>query len=189
MFLFEEGLNRTLRQAVRSGEIVPQEIAGMTQPFLVALLCSTFGLIGMSGVARADAIGRYDCSTVATAREPVGDRNEHDIISFQYTCRGVDGLFKNGIVAAISVAECDREKGTYLSSFGLHRLPDGFAAEQLLEGIGYIVLEDDKVVGVEAYGKTSFKFASGALEGLTEKAVNFTATPTGIGRFKLEFTD
>ncbi|WP_445219989.1 hypothetical protein ACKWRH_07635 [Bradyrhizobium sp. Pa8] len=161
----------------------------MTQPLLVTVLCSAFSLIGMSGTALADTIGRYDCTTMATAREPVGDRNEHDIISFQYTCRGVDGLFKDAIVTAISVAERDNEEGTYLASFGLHRLPDGFAAEQLLEGIGYIVIEDDKAVGVEAYGKTSFKFASGTLESLAERTVKFAATPTGTGRFKLEFTD
>lgn len=143
----------------------------------------------MSGGALADTIGRYDCNIVATAREPVGDRNEHDIVSFQYTCRGVDGLIKDAIVTAVSVVECDNEKGTYLASFGLHRSPAGFAAEQLLEGIGYIVMEGDKAVGVESYGKTSFKFASGTLADLPEKTVKFTATPTGLGRFKLEFTD
>ncbi|MGY8666929.1 hypothetical protein Q3C01_31870 [Bradyrhizobium sp. UFLA05-109] len=161
----------------------------MTQSFFVTTVCAVFGLIGMSGGALADSIGHYDCTTVATAREPVGDRNEHDIVSFQYTCRGVDGLFKDAIVTAISVVECDNEEGTYLASFGLHRSPVGFAAEQLLDGIGYIVMDGDTAVSVEAYGKTSFKFASGNLADLTEKTVKFTATPTGLGRFKLEFTD
>ncbi|WP_027525686.1 hypothetical protein [Bradyrhizobium sp. Ec3.3] len=161
----------------------------MRQSFFVATVCTVFGLIGMSGGALADTIGHYDCTIVATAREPVGDRNEHDIVSFQYTCRGVDGLIKDAIVTAISVVECDNDKGTYLASFGLHRSPAGFAAEQLLDGVGYIVIEGDRAVGVESYGKTSFKFASGTLADLPEKTVKFTATPTGLGRFKLEFTD
>ncbi|GLR90064.1 hypothetical protein GCM10007857_67780 [Bradyrhizobium iriomotense] len=76
-----------------------------------------------------------------------------------------------------------------MASFSLHRSPHGFAAEQLLEGIGDIVVEGDNAVGIEAYGKTSFKFASGTLECLTEKTVKFTAKPTGFGQFRLEFTD
>ncbi|MGY8684833.1 hypothetical protein Q2941_44865 [Bradyrhizobium sp. UFLA05-153] len=161
----------------------------MTQRFLVTVLCSAFELIGMSRVALADTIGRYDCNIVATAREPLGDRNEHDIVSFQYTCRGVDGLFEDAIATMIAVAESDNEEATYLASFGLHRSPDGFAAEQLLDGIGDIVMEDGKVVGLEAYGKTSFKFASGTLESLAEKTVKFTTKPTGVGRFELKFTE
>lgn len=161
----------------------------MTQSFLATILCSAFGLIGIGEVSLADTIGRYDCTMVATDREPVGDRNDHEVVSFQYTCRGVDGLFKDAVVTMISVAECDNEEATYLASVGLHRSPDGFAAEQLLEGIGDIVIEDNKVVGVEAYGKTSFKFASGTLESLAQKTVKFTTKPTSVGRFELKLTD
>ncbi|WP_439406284.1 hypothetical protein ACNJX9_33350 [Bradyrhizobium sp. DASA03076] len=161
----------------------------MTQSFLATILCSVFGLIGMAGVSLAGPIGGYDCAIIATARYAVGDRNEHDVVSFQYTCNGVDGVFKNAVVTAISVVELDNEEGTFMGSFSLHRSPDGFAAEQLLEGIGDIVVEGDNAVGIEAYGKTSFKFASGALECLAEKTVKFTAKPTGFGKFKLEFMD
>ncbi|MGL3104286.1 hypothetical protein [Bradyrhizobium sp. BR 1432] len=143
----------------------------------------------MGGATLAGTIGRYDCTIVASTRYPVGDRNEHDVVSFQYTCTGVDGVFKEAVVTAIAVVELENEEGNLLASFGLHRSPHGFAAEQLLEGVGNIVLEDDNAVGVEAYGKTSFKFALGTLECLTDKTVNFKAKPAGFGQFKLEFTD
>ncbi|KYG97566.1 hypothetical protein SE91_02450 [Bradyrhizobium sp. DOA1] len=161
----------------------------MTRASLATILCSAFGLIGMGGVTLAGTIGRYDCTMVDSTRYPVGDRNEHDVISFQYACTGVDGVFHEAVVTAITVVELDNEEGNFLASFSLHRSPDGFAAEQLLEGAGDIVLEEDKAVGVEAYGKTSFKFASGTLECLADKTVDFKATPAGFGKFKLEFTD
>lgn len=170
-------------------ESASEDVIKMARAFLATILCSAFGLIGMGGVTLAGTIGRYDCTIVASTRYPVGDRNEHDVISFQYACTGVDGVFQEAVVTAISVVELDNEKGNFWASLSLHRSPDGFANEQLLEGAGDIVLEDDQAVGVEAYGKTSFKFASGTLECLTDKTVNFKAKPAGFGKFKLEFTD
>ncbi|KRR07911.1 hypothetical protein CQ12_25255 [Bradyrhizobium jicamae] len=161
----------------------------MTKPFLATALCSALDLIGISGVTLADTIGRYECTAIVAAREPLGDRNEHDIVSFQYTCRGVDGLLKEALVTAVSVSEWDGQKGTYLASLDLHHAPDGFAVGQVLEGTGSTVMEDGKAVGVDASGKTVFKFASGTLAALSGKTVKFTTKPAGFGRFELEFTD
>jgi hypothetical protein len=153
-------------------------------------VCSAFGLIGMSGGALADTIGRYECSVIgALAQEPIGDRNEHTMVSVQYSCVGTDGLLNGAVNTGISISEWDGPKGTYLASIGLHRAPGGFAIGQLLEGTGSIVMKDGKVVGSEGSGKTLFKFASGTLAAISGKTVKWTSKPVGLGRFELEFTD
>ena len=58
----------------------------------------------MSGVALADTIGRYECSVIgALAQEPIGDRNEHTMVSVQYSCVGMDGLLKGAVNTGISI--------------------------------------------------------------------------------------
>lgn len=162
----------------------------MSKRFVVATLSSALGLIGMGGVALADPIGRYDCIIIGTiVQEPIGDRDGHDIVSFEYTCRGLDGLLKDAGVTAISVSEWDGQKGTYLASLGLHRAPGGFAVGQLIEGTNSIVMKDGKTIGLEASGKTVFKFASGTLASISGKTVNFVAKPTEPGRFEVEFSE
>jgi len=147
----------------------------MGKHLIATAVCSAFGLIGMSGVALADTIGRYECSVIgALAQEPIGDRNEHT---------------KGAVNTGISISEWDGPKGTYLASIGLHRAPGGFAIGQLLEGTGSIVMKDGKVVGSEGSGKTLFKFASGTLAAISGKTVKWTSKPVGLGRFELEFTD
>ena len=48
----------------------------MSKRFIATFLCSALGLIGASGFALAETIGRYECSTIGTAsQEPIGDRN------------------------------------------------------------------------------------------------------------------
>jgi hypothetical protein len=49
-------------------------------------------------------------------------------------------------------------------------------------------MKEGKPAGNESSGKAVFKFASGALAALSEKAVRFESKPTGVGRFSLEFT-
>ena len=156
----------------------------MSKRLMAILLGSALGL--SAGTALAGSIGRYDCIIVGTiAREPVGDRDGHDIVSLEYTCRGLDGLLKDAGVTAFSVSEWDGEKGKYVASLGLHRAPGGFAVGQLVEGTNSL----SKAVGLEASGKTFFKFASGTLGALSGKTVNFSAKPTGAGRFEIEFSD
>ena len=70
----------------------------MGKHLIATAVCSAFGLIGMSGVALADTIGRYECSVIgALAQEPIGDRNEHAMVSVQYSCVGTDGLLKGAV--------------------------------------------------------------------------------------------
>ena len=81
-------------------------------------------LTAATGFARADTIGRYQCGVIGTiAQEQIGDRNGHLLVSFEYSCLGVDGLFKDAVATAVSVSEWDGPKGTYLASLGLHRAP------------------------------------------------------------------
>jgi hypothetical protein len=162
----------------------------MSKRFVAFAVGSLLGLIAMSRVALADSIGRYDCIIVGTIiQEPVGDRAGHDIVSFEYTCRGLDGLLKDAGVTAFSVSEWDGQKGTYLASLGIHRAPGGIAIGQLLEGSSSVVRTDGKVLDVEASGTTVFKYASGTLAAISGKTLKFSAKPTGPGRFEIEFAE
>lgn len=161
----------------------------MKTSFLAIVLCSALGLLGLSGGARADTIRRYDCSTDGVDREPMGDRDERVIISLQYTCRVADGPLRDATITAISVSELDGEKGTSLASLDIHHAIDGFAVGQLLEGIAFLVMRDNRPLGIAASGKMVFKFASGSLAALSGKAVTFTTKPLGFGRFEMEFSD
>ncbi|WFU80612.1 MULTISPECIES: hypothetical protein [Bradyrhizobium] len=160
----------------------------MKPPFRIIVLCSTFGLLGLTEVTPTDPVRRYDCTIDGTDREPVGDRNGHVIVSLQYTCRVADGLLRDAGITAISVSEWDSEKGTYLASLDVHRALGGYAVGQLLEGDGSSVMEDNRAVGIAASGKTVFKFASGSLAALSGKTVKFTTKPVGSRRFEMEFT-
>ena len=162
----------------------------MCNRVVAAVLGSALGLIGMSGATLAGSIGRYDCIIVGTiVQEPVGDRDGHQIVSFEYTCRGLDGLLKDAGTTAISVSEWDGQKGKYIASVGLHRAPGGFAVGQLVEGSSSVAMTSDKAASIEASGTTVFKFASGTLAAISGKTAKFTARPTGPGRFEIEFTD
>jgi hypothetical protein len=162
----------------------------MRKSIVAVFLSSALGLIGMSEIALAGSIGRYDCIIVGTiAREPVGDREGHDIVSLEYTCRGLDGLLKDSGVTAVSVSEWDGQKGRYLASLGIHRAPGGMAVGQLVEGTNSMVMKDGKAIGLEATGTTFFKYASGTLSPIAGKTVKFIVKPTNLGRFEIEFTE
>ena len=162
----------------------------MCKRLTATFVCSALSLIAATGFARADTIGRYQCAIIgAIAQEPIGVRDGHVLLSFVYSCQGVDGLLKEAVSTAVSVSEWDGPKGTYLASLGLHRAPGGFAVGQLLEGTASLVMKDGKPIGAESTGKTVFKFASGTLAALSGRTVNFTTKPVGIGRFELEFKD
>ena len=162
----------------------------MCERLTAMFVCSALSLTAATGFARADTIGRYQCGVIGTiAQEQIGDRNGHLLVSFEYSCLGVDGLLKDAVATAVSVSEWDGPRGTYLASLGLHRAPGGFAVGQLLEGTGSLLMKDGSPAGNEASGKTVFKFASGTLASLSEKTVKFTTKPIGLGRFELEFTD
>lgn len=162
----------------------------MFNSVVTAVLGSTLGLIGMTGATLAGSIGRYDCIIVGTiVQEPIGDRDGHQIVSFEYTCRGLDGLLKDAGTTAISVSEWDGQKGNFIASVGLHRAPGGFAVGQLVEGRSSIATMNDKASSIEGSGTTVFKFASGTLAAISGQTAKFTAKPTGPGRFEIEFTD
>ncbi len=97
---------------------------------LLTLLCSAVVLMAVTGYARSETVGRYECNVIgAVAQEPIG--NGHTLSSLQYSCVGVDGVLKGAVVTAVSSSEWDGPKGTYIASMGIHRAPGGFAIGQL----------------------------------------------------------
>ncbi|OAF04295.1 hypothetical protein AYJ54_24205 [Bradyrhizobium centrolobii] len=161
----------------------------MKTSFLAVVLCSALALLGLRGGALADTVRRYDCSIDGVDREPLGDRDEHFIISLQYTCHVAEGPLRDAGITAISVSELNGEKGTSIASLDIHRAIDGFAVGQLLEGVAFLVMRDKRSLGIAASGKMVFKFASGSLSALSGRTVNFTTKPAGFGRFEMEFSD
>jgi len=162
----------------------------MCRRVIVIFVYSALSLIGASGFAVADTIGRYECNYVGTvSQEPIGDRDGHNLVSIQYSCFGVDGLLKGAVYTGNTVSEWDGPKGMYLLSSGTVRSPGALAVTQLLEGTASVVMKDGQPVGAEASGKAIFKFASGTLAALAGRNFNFVSKPIGFGRFDVELSD
>ena len=67
----------------------------MRKRFIATIVCSAVGLIGASGGALAETIGRYQCSVIDfPGQEPIDYRPDHFLVSLQYSCFGVDGVLK-----------------------------------------------------------------------------------------------
>ena len=125
-------------------------------------MCSSLCVFTAAGIARAETIVRYECSIVGPmSEEPLADRSDHILVSFQYSCFGVDGLLKGAVYTANYIAEGEGGRGTFLLSGGIHRAPGSLAVTQAAEGTGSAVVRDGKIVGSESSGKVVFKFASG----------------------------
>jgi len=155
-----------------------------------AFACLALSAILPAGSALADSIGRYDCNIVgAFSQEPVGDRGGHGLLSYQYSCFGVDGLIKGATYTANLIQEWDGPQGKFLVAGGVHRLPGGLAVTELLEGSASAVMKDGKAVGVISSGKAVFKVASGPLTALSGKTIKFTTNPTGFNHFTLELAE
>jgi len=162
----------------------------MSKRFIATFVCSALSLIGATGMALSDTIGRYECNIVGTPNpEPIGDRSGHGLVSYQFSCFGVDGLLKGAVYSAIHISEWDGPQGTFLSAGGIHRTAGGFAVTQMLEGTGSIIMKDGKPVGSTSSGKAIFKFASGTLAALSGTTVKFASKSTGLNRFELEFAE
>jgi hypothetical protein len=162
----------------------------MSKRLIVTFICSALCLMGATGIAHSDTIGRYECNIVGTANpEPMGDRSGHGLLSYQFSCFGVDGLLKGAVYSAIHVSEWDGPQGTFLLAGGVHRSVGGFAVTQMLDGTGSITIKDGKPVGSTASGKAIFKFASGTLAAISGRTVKFTSKSTGLNRFELEFAE
>jgi hypothetical protein len=162
----------------------------MSKRAVATLVCSAISLIGASGFALAETIGRYECNIVGTiSAEPLGDRSEHSLVSYEFSCFGVAGLLKGAVYSAMHVSEWDGSQGKFLLMGGVHRSTGGFAVTQMSEGTGSVVVKDGKRLSSTSSGKALFKFGSGTLAALSGKTVNFTSKATGRDRFDLEFAD
>jgi hypothetical protein len=162
----------------------------MGRLFVARLLCSSLCLIGASKLAGAETIVRYECNVIGTIdQEPIGDEEKHQLVSFQYSCFGVDGLLKGAVYTASNISEWDGSRGIFLMAGGIHRAPGGLAVTQSIEGTGSVVVRDGKIVGNESLGKVVFKLASGTLSGVSGKTFNFNSKSTGPNRFSLEIAE
>ena len=86
----------------------------MRKRFIATFVCSALSLIGASGFALAETIGRYECSFIGTpSQEPIDDRTGHSLSSNQYSCFGVDGLLKGAVYTGSSIGEWEGPQGTF----------------------------------------------------------------------------
>jgi len=162
----------------------------MSKRFAAVIVCSALSLIGATGCALADPIGRYECNVLDTPNfVPIGDRNDHSLLIFEYSCSGVDGLLKGYVHTASSVSELDGDKVTFLRGGGFHRSADGLAVTQITDDDRPAAVKDGKPGGPNSSGSGMFKFASGTLAPRTGKTFKFTTTQKGLGRFDMVFTD
>lgn len=159
--------------------------------FLIAgILASAFGLVGAGGSAHADSIGRYECNIMgAVGLEPIGDHDGHLLRSFDYSCAGVEGIFKGALLSAVSVSEIDGSRVTFHLVGGVHRTAGGLAVGESLEGTGSSVMQEGGRARTPSAGTMIFKFASGKLASLSGKTFKWAAKPIGFNRFELEYED
>ncbi len=161
----------------------------MSKRLIASILLSTIGLIGPSGAALADLIGRYECNIIGpVGLEPIGDHEGHVLRSYDFSCQGVDGLLKGAVYTATSVSEIDGSQVTFHLGGGIHRAAGGLAVGQLLEGAGSAVVLDGRPRAT-ASGKVTVKLASGTLAALSGKTLKWSAKPIGFNRFEMEFAD
>jgi hypothetical protein len=162
----------------------------MKNRFTAALMCSALISMMTAGSACADPIGRYECNIVGIGSpEPLGDRAGHGLVSYQFSCYGVDGILKGAVYSAVHVSEWDGPQGNFLLAGGVHRVAGGFAVTQMMEGAASVIMKEGKPVGVTGSGKAVFKLGSGSLAALSGKIAKFTSRSTGANRFELEFAD
>jgi hypothetical protein len=158
--------------------------------FLIAsILASAFGLVGASGLAHADSLGRYECNIIGPiGLDPIGDRDGHLLRSYDYSCAGIDGIFKGAVLTGVSVGEMDGSRMTFHLAGGVHRVAGGLAVGETLEGTGSTVTQEGPA-RVTASGTMIFKFASGKLAALSGKTFKWTAKPIGFNRYEMEYGD
>ena len=157
---------------------------------LVAIMASAVGLAGASGFAQADSIGRYECNIIGSiGLEPIGDRNGHVLRSYDFSCAGVDGIFKGAVTTSVTVSEIDGSQVTFHFAGGVHRMAGGLAVGETLEGTGSTVVQEGNPARATASGRMIFKFASGKLASLSGKTFKWTARPIGYNRFDMEYAD
>ena len=162
----------------------------MSQKSLAAAALVGLCAFGGSELAHADTIGKYECNVLGSnAPEPLGDRTGHGLVSYQFSCVGVDGLLKGAVYSAIHVSEWDGTQGKFLLAGGVHRTGNGFAVTRMQEGTGTINVQEGKPIGTASSGIAIFNLGSGTLAALSGKTAKFKSRSTGYGRFVLEFED
>jgi hypothetical protein len=162
----------------------------MIRAIITLAITAAASLPAVRGTAHAELIARYECNIVGTlGQEPIGDRPGHMLVSFQYSCHGIEGLMKGALYTAYVASEWENQKDTYLYGAGIHRMTDGYAVVQLTNGAGSVVMRDETAAISQAKGKVVFKLASGSLASLAGKTVDFTARLTGPGHFIYELMD
>jgi hypothetical protein len=162
----------------------------MSKRLIAIFASSVLGVIGSVGVTHSENIGRYECNVLGSPNpEPIGDRPGHGLLSYQFSCVGVDGLLKGALYSAMHVSEWDGPNGKLVLVGGIHRIPAGLAVTQMQEGVITTEMKDGKPVGVTGSGKVLWKYASGSLVSLSGKTLNFANKSLGFGRFDIVFSE
>ena len=162
----------------------------MTKRLVAVATCSVLCVIGTAGAAYSDVVGRYECNVVGNAiPEPIGDRAGHGLVSYQFSCVGVEGLLKGAVYSATAVSEWDGPNGKLLLVGGVHRVPGGLAVTQMQEGNVTMEMKDGKPVGSTGSGKALIKLASGTLSSLAGKTLKFANKSIGFNRFDIEWSE
>jgi hypothetical protein len=134
----------------------------------------------------AETISRFDCNIVGNnSREALGDTG-HALITAQYSCRGIDGLFKDAVYSGSTISEDDGAGAKYLAGMSTYRFPGGLAVGKLTEGSMAYTMKDGKPIGWSGSGKAVLIIATGAASGLAGKTILWTTKGTGLNRYAFE---
>lgn len=146
-------------------------------------------LAGSAAMAQSGTSSKSLCiSTGAAAMEPVGDREGHTLQNSLGTCRVEGAAFDGAVVTVYATWEQDKMTGTLLSGDGILRKPGALAAYRQLTGQRSLVVQDGKVVGWTATGKSVFTLAAGTFSAYAGKTFSWTAKSTAPNQFVIDST-
>jgi hypothetical protein len=151
-------------------------------------IAAAIGYAGLAPVAVAQETSyKFACQDVgASAPEPLGDREGHNITVHPYSCRVDSGPMSGGIVTGTDVWEWDGPKAVQRSNVGVIRKPGATVVYVGAGGNLTLTMTDGKVTGFTASGKTTDVVATGGAASMSGRSDSWTAKPAGPGQFAVE---
>jgi len=123
----------------------------MNQASRMLNLAAAFALTTLSATALAQSTLTYKatCQGIGSGvtREPLGDREGHDISVTQSSCRVEGGPMDGSIATITNVWEWDKGNAVVLSGYTVFRQSGGMAVYQSNEGRNSLTMTDGKVTG------------------------------------------
>lgn len=124
-----------------------------------------------------------------SARELVGDREEHAVASSSYSCRLSGGLLDGGVTTATQNWEWQGPSGTSLGGMGIVRHSKGMLVYVLIPNAkNNLRMENGKMVGFGGNGSGRFTLATGTAAGWANKTFSYTFRSTGFNQFAVDLT-